>query len=166
MKLFAFAFAVFMLPAFAQNKIPQGAMPHDFITVADGVLKDKRTGLEWQRCSVGQDWNGKVCSGNPTQFTWEETKKVNLNGWRIPTVTELQNLRHCPLGLSNGCNGPMSEWLQKPSGEFPNEKDFWFWYWTESQDTAESNSAWAVYFFSGKVEPLKKSEKLFLRLVR
>ncbi|MBJ6922970.1 DUF1566 domain-containing protein, partial [Vibrio cholerae] len=38
----------------------------------DGTVTHHTTGLIWQRCSLGQSWDGTDCTGEATTFTWEE----------------------------------------------------------------------------------------------
>lgn len=33
----------------------------DFIDNQNGTVTQKTTGLIWQRCSIGQTWNGSTC---------------------------------------------------------------------------------------------------------
>jgi hypothetical protein len=35
-------------------------------------VKDIKTGLIWQRCSVGQMWANNQCYGTPQSYTWSE----------------------------------------------------------------------------------------------
>ena len=55
-------------------------------------IKDKQTGLIWQRCSVGQLWNGTSCNGTPLTYNWANALKVAQslgNGYRLPNIKEL-----------------------------------------------------------------------------
>ena len=55
-------------------------------------VKDTETGLIWQRCSIGQTWDGNTCSGEATALGWKEAmQKAQAlgNGYRLPTVNEL-----------------------------------------------------------------------------
>lgn len=85
-----------------------------FSVVALGVVKDSRTGLEWMRCSLGQDWIEKTneCKGGVNSYNWQGAldiaEKLNVVGgyagrtnWRAPTVRELQSLRYCSNGYQS-----------------------------------------------------------------
>ena len=48
-------------------------------------ILDKQTKLIWQRCSIGQIWDGQSCIGTPTQLTWD---KALLKAKVIITVGE------------------------------------------------------------------------------
>ena len=61
-------------------------------------VKDKETGLIWQRCSLGQTWSGTSCTGKTTEYKryeWkpalQEAEKMG-SGWRTPNVKELRSL--------------------------------------------------------------------------
>lgn len=53
---------------------------------------DTRTKLTWQRCSLGQMFEDGGCTGEVTGFTWNETKALGADGWRLPTRRELVSL--------------------------------------------------------------------------
>lgn len=75
-----------------------------------GQWKDPETGLVWMRCSLGQEWDGTGCKGNPLTLSWFDAKdyiqtyvneKQRFGGysnWRMPTVTELAGIRSCTEG--------------------------------------------------------------------
>ncbi len=56
------------------------------------VAEDLQTLLIWQRCQVGQTWNGTDCAGNAQNFTFKEANTLGGNGWRVPSVEELETL--------------------------------------------------------------------------
>ncbi|MEQ1636807.1 MAG: DUF1566 domain-containing protein [Methylococcales bacterium] len=81
------------LPAMAVLTTPDS----DFIDNHDGTVTHKLTGLMWQRCAVGQIWDGATCTGSAEQHLWAATVKPPSNfagkdDWRLPTVAELQTL--------------------------------------------------------------------------
>lgn len=62
------------------------------------IIRDLGTGLEWQRCSLGQTWNAaqQSCDGDNNGYTWENaTLQTAPGGFRLPTLTELQTLIEC-----------------------------------------------------------------------
>lgn len=44
----------------------------DFSDNGDGTVTHHATGLIWQRCSLGQSWDGTDCTGTATTFTWQQ----------------------------------------------------------------------------------------------
>ncbi len=144
-----------------------------FSVLAAGVVKDTRTGLEWMRCSFGQEWNdsSKTCTGEMKKFNWQgaldaAAKQNSMGGvagrtgWRVPSVRELQSIRYCSKGakaekvdlLDNqsavpvACaNGSSSPTID--GAIFPATPDTW--YWTSTPHSAYSAGAWYVHFFNG-----------------
>ncbi len=76
------------------------------------TVLDSTTKLVWQRCSIGQKWNGQTCTGNPTKFNHDQAmqaaeafnKSSDSNGqrWEVPTIRQLISLKFC----SNGYRVP------------------------------------------------------------
>lgn len=64
------------------------------------VIGDLMTGLSWQRCALGQTWNGSTCAGKANRYSWFEAKAAadQIPGWRLPTPEELQTLVFCSSG--------------------------------------------------------------------
>lgn len=65
--------------------------------LGDGTIRDRRTGLYWQKCAVGQT-NDSSCTGIPTGATWSASliacNNLTLAGrsWRMPNITEALSL--------------------------------------------------------------------------
>ena len=125
---------------------------------------DKRTGLVWARCSLGQSWNGSTCTGTASTHTHEEAlaqaQAANVggaSGWRLPTVKELASL------ADKGCRNPAID-----STAFPNTPSSR--YWASSPDVGDSDYAWYVSFNYGYVYyggfNLRNSNDYAIRLVR
>jgi len=58
-----------------------------------GEAFDKKTGLTWQRCSVGSNWvKGKGCAGEPKRFNWYDAQNQASLDWRVPGIDELRTL--------------------------------------------------------------------------
>lgn len=58
-------------------------------------ILDRSTNLIWQRCSIGQIWNGTTCAGQPIGKNWVEALsavKLLGNGYRLPNIKELNTL--------------------------------------------------------------------------
>jgi hypothetical protein len=79
-----------------------------FMDNGDGTLTDIEPDLTWMRCSLGQVWNGKTCTGTPATYTWksaqEAANKLNHVGgfanhvdWRVPQIRELATIASVPI---------------------------------------------------------------------
>jgi hypothetical protein len=79
----------------------------------DGTVTDKGTGSIWMRCTLGQEWDGKTCTGEAKLYTWAELETLadefNLDGyagnddWRLPNLPELATIteRTCKNSRTN-----------------------------------------------------------------
>ena len=151
----------------------------------DGTITDRKTGLTWMRCSMGQKWNGRSCGGKAKDYTWSEAnlagQGVDFAGhqdWRLPTVRELFTLVVCSSGkigeytsdlkdghaaLKSGCSGNYTR-PTLDTQAFPNTEDTWFW--SSSAVAGSSINAWFVSFGSGYAGWYGKDYGNQLRLVR
>ncbi|ENM5742683.1 DUF1566 domain-containing protein [Vibrio metoecus] len=132
----------------------------DFSDNGDGTVTHHTTGLIWQRCSLGQSWDGTDCTGTATTFTWEQALAAaaqhSLGGfsdWRLPNKNELASI------VEYRCYGPAIN-----SQPFPNTPSSW--YWSSSPDADDSSYAWVVGFFHGDVYDYDKDNYSYVRLVR
>jgi hypothetical protein len=120
-------------------------------------VKDKQTGLIWQRCSLGQTWNGTICTGNIAGYTWAnalQTAKNMGNGWRVPNIKELKSL------IEPACYHPSINDVI-----FSNAQSAY--HWSSSSVAGTGNFAWAVYFEDGNISYNPKDYSLStVRLVR
>lgn len=122
-------------------------------------VKDKQTGIIWQRCSLGQTWNGTGCAGNAATYNWAnalQTAKNMGNGWRVPNVKELDSL------IEQACYNPSIN-----DAFFPDTVSSY--YWSSSPVTFSSSDAWAVSFSGGNDSHgtgYKYHLKGYVRLVR
>lgn len=75
----------------------------------DHTVTDTRTQLVWDRCSLGQEWNGSTCAGSAATLTWQAALNAvaaaNADGhlgysdWRLPNNKELPS--QCDLARAN-----------------------------------------------------------------
>lgn len=71
-------------------------------TPAGSEVRDKVTGLVWQRCVVGMVWSGATCTGTASGMTWQNaldaartataSTTLDATAWRVPNLTELDSL--------------------------------------------------------------------------
>lgn len=153
-----------------------------------GIYKDKKTGLQWMRCSLGQKWNGKNCTGEAAEYEWKEAfqaiKALNKTGyagysdWRLPNIAELHTLIYCSTGFKRTYKIPTSDGKKTLQGEckdghkvptidtmaFPNTEAFW--YWSSSPYANLSYNAWIVNFGNGNAGYNYKDNTNHVRAVR
>lgn len=132
----------------------------DFTDNGDGTVTHHKTGLIWQRCSLGQSWDGTDCIGNATAFTWADALAAGaqntlagFSDWRLPNKNELASI------VEYRCHGPAIN-----NQQFPNTP--LEWYWSSSPDAYCSICAWYVRFDDGGVNGVDKYSNYRVRLVR
>ena len=128
-------------------------------------VKDKKTGLIWQRCSLGQTWSGTSCISDPVTYYWIntpfplqidnilQTVKNMGNGWRVPNIKELDSL------IEQACYSPsINEVI------FPNTPSGG--YWSSSPAADDGQYVWVVGFTYGSNHSGAKAGRAYVRLVR
>ena len=135
------------------------------------MVRDTVTGLEWQRCSLGQTWDGRTCVGEAETFTWEEARLAaeRVLDWRLPTIDELKTLTYCSSGQpARFSNGEMCEGNYRVptivQEAFPNTPRSFFW--SGSPYAYRSSFAWYVGFGYGDAGNFNRSSNFRVRLVR
>lgn len=129
---------------FAQscNNTVTATTPDNRFTIVAGEVKDSKTGLIWQRCSLGQ--SGTDCSqGDAQKYTWSEALQAakteqQTTGvvWRLPNIKELRSI------VEQQCDSPAINLTV-----FPDTSSSY--YWSASPHAGYSYSAWHVYFGDG-----------------
>ena len=119
-----------------------------------GQVKDTQTGLVWQRCVLGQAWDGAACTGNLTPQDWPSATKAAAAAkpWRLPTQAELQEL------IEKSCSKPAlnNNWFGSgPMG----------WFWTAT-DMGSPDGSVVINTENGLVANLIKKLPLYVRWVR
>lgn len=113
---------------------------------------DSRTGLIWQRCSVGQIWSGKTCTGVTKEVTFHEAQTLAANGWRVPIRNELASL------MGEGVNLGTLNATAFPGPEFT--------FWTSTLRAEDARVAWYVNFYLGLASTMTLDTRFNVRLVR
>ncbi|MSQ66362.1 MAG: DUF1566 domain-containing protein [Limnohabitans sp.] len=115
-------------------------------------VKDKETGLIWQRCVYGLKWGITACSGTAIAQDWKTaTKTAGDAKWRLPTQAELEGLseKSCSELAMN------KTWFGSgPSG----------WTWTAT-DMGSPDGAVVVHSGSSLIANLIKKLPLYVRWV-
>lgn len=147
------------------NSTAQIAKPEPSLE-SQGLWQDPKTKLIWTRCSLGQEWTGRECTGNAVQLTWKDAKAAaktvtiaGKNDWRLPTLYELKSLK-----LRDASN-PETEkypWFYKPDGA-----DGYGWYWSATPYSYFGGTySWAVDLDIGKADYIDKERNVRIFLVR
>jgi hypothetical protein len=131
-----------------------------------GLWQDPKTKLIWSRCSFGQIWTGRECTGTPEELSWKSAKEAaksaqidNKKDWRLPTLYELKSLKLRTAGNPETNSYP---WFYKPDGA-----DGYGWYWSSTPYSYFGGTyAWAVDLDMGKGDYIDKEHNLRLFLVR
>lgn len=126
----------------------------------DGTVTDNKTGLMWQKCSLGQTYNAGACDSAATTMTWQQALTAandntlyGYNDWVLPNVTQLNSL------VDDACYSPnINETL------FPSTVTGA--YWSSSPYANTNNYAWRVFFNSGLFSGSHKYMTYAVRLVR
>ena len=134
------------------------------------IIFDTRSALEWQRCSLGQQWTGQACVGEATVSNWQDARRAadEISGWRLPTKEELMTLVYCPSGrpahfknTHQRCDGE----YQPPTifaAAFPNTRSTRYW----SSSRPNGLQAGSVDFFDGRALDILQFGEFPVRLVR
>ncbi|MFH7326056.1 DUF1566 domain-containing protein [Desulfurivibrio sp. C05AmB] len=136
----------------------------DFTQHGDGTVTHHITGLMWMRCSLGQSWDGDVCSGNAELLAWPHisfaVERFNAEGgfaghedWRMPTRDELVSI------VEHRCASPSINGII-----FPNTPRTRFL--TASAEENDKSKPWYVYFDNGYVGKGYVGARGAIRLVR
>ncbi len=171
------------LRAITDNYRSDANRPKDFIPQDDGTVVDKRTGLQWMRCALGQEWTGKKCIGTAKEYTYQQAQKIKesfagYDDWRLPTRFELETLIYCSSGKDKGRTNAFKDMLphylkacgvksQSPAlvQESFSNSAVWF-FWSASPSLNNENRAWSVEFEGGSDYNTNKDEPNNVRLVR
>ncbi len=149
---------------FAQTchtKIPHYTPTSQFKILADeAFVLDKKTGLIWQRCALGQYWVNGRCKGGAKEYTFTEAGKVaksandaGFNDWRVPTITELASI------VDLACYNPAIN-----IAIFPDTNSTW--YWSSSPYVDNPSNAWVINFKYGNDSHDERKNGYPVRLVR
>ncbi len=133
----------------------------DFSDNGDGTVTHHKTGLIWQRCSLGQTWDGSYCIDNATTYNWPASApqaKDNLfagySDWRLPNKNELASI------IEYRCHHPAIN-----SQIFPNTSPSGYWSSSHSSNYG-NHTSWSVDFNSGSVYLDVRFHYYHVRLVR
>jgi hypothetical protein len=142
------------------SSVEASAPLSEFADSDDGTLRHRRTGLIWQRCALGQTWDGSDCLGSPTTMDWSSALIAATNhvqagedDWRLPNRNELASI------LENRCFNPALD-----AEAFPSASAIGFW--SSTPVSGGDEIVWVVDLVEGAV--LARSTEMLqgVRLVR
>ena len=123
------------------------------------VFTDSRSGLTWQKCSLGQSSNS-TCSVTATTLTWSNAISYcdNLalrDGkiWRVPQINELKTLVD-----STKTSEPTLNSANFPSNPIGN-------YWSSTSHPNGATTAFFVNFSNGSVGNATKGNFYYVRCI-
>ncbi len=135
------------------------------IAVNNALATDTHTGLMWQRCALGQQWQADKsrCNLNLAQqrlFTWPEALAApaasQLGGysdWRLPNKNELASI------VERACTGPAINETVFPSTTSAE-------FWSSTPGRREGGYAWRINFKTGDILNIQIEQTYSVRLVR
>lgn len=121
---------------------------------------DRRTGLVWQRCSLGAVWTGEACSGDVDRLGLDAAESAAASaggGWRVPSGPELQSL------VDPSCGTPVVDPTVFPDIR-PTEEGL-AKYWS-SEPTGMLGLYWNFDFLTGQADGNSRGIGLAVRFVR
>ncbi|HDZ9221483.1 TPA: DUF1566 domain-containing protein [Vibrio cholerae] len=133
----------------------------DFLDNGDGTITHKSSGLMWQRCAVGEIWDGSICTNGIRAgvFSWKDALGVakqnefaGYTDWRLPNISELLSI------VERRCWNPAVN-----NNLFPNSIAYYF-----TSSSVEQSNALGVDFYKGTMSQSDKSAAtgIYVRLVR
>lgn len=139
--------------------------PDSRFEIHGDTLRDSYTGLQWQRCPLGQEWNGEksLCQLKMHQqrlFSWGEalmaatqSEIAGHNDWRLPNKNELDSI------VDRACTGPAINESVFPDTTFSG-------FWSSTPARHSEGYAWQIDFATGTLIALPAETQLSVRLVR
>ncbi len=154
-----------------------------------GMWRDPKTNLVWMRCSLGQTWDGKTCTGKAKRYELQQAldaatafnKEGGFGGytdWVVPHMEDLSTIRYCSTGfekagqiptkaggtktIEDNCKG---EGYQRPTINkdiFPNTEASGYL----SSSPVANGYTWFVVFYFGGTSYDSRFNSHFVRLVR
>lgn len=134
----------------------------------EGVVLDRTTGLMWQQCELGLNYDAenKTCTGDIQTLSWQQAlleandnTHAGYTDWHMPNLKELASI------ISHHCVNPaLDTEVFLFSTELLNaeEKN----YWSSTTATSLATHAWTFQVSDGKNRRLRKTAGGRLRLVR
>jgi len=141
---------------------------NSFVDNHDGTITDTETGLMWQKCSIGQNYNsseGSCNNGIAQQYLWKQAlgscEGLTFAGhddWRLPNRNELLSI------VDYSKSGPAidTRFFVVTGGSHGNSDCCQ--YWSSTTFAGSASVAWGVEFYTGGDDGNLKT--LFTKYVR
>ncbi|MDH5218089.1 MAG: DUF1566 domain-containing protein [Gammaproteobacteria bacterium] len=156
-----------------------GYVTNQFVDNLDGSVTDSVTGLIWQRCNLGANWNqeAQACVGYPQYADWKSTlQSVVLyneeqfaqglaSDWRLPNIKELASILniHCvypSINIEAFPGETSAYWSSTPAYSGTVETSI-------GETLVQEYAAWSINFYVNAKETRQGiSQHLAARLVR
>ena len=140
--------------------IPVTAEDARFVVRESGEIQHIESNLIFMRCSLGQQWDGSSCVGEPTAYNWQQALSISIQtnfnssaNWRLPNIKELNVI------TERACVRPSINDAMFPNTS-PDD------YWTSTPAMLNDQAAWSVAFTNASNTQRLKTGSLFVRLVR
>ncbi len=157
-RLLPLLFLIFSMSLWSQDEIPTSDVETTISSFLFQTVKDSKTGLIWQKCSLGQDKD--ICSGDAGIFTWltaiAHCKKLNdqsattgISNWRLPNINELKKI------VDRSKQNPSADIIKFPNISMVRG------YWTSTTHLEDSQFAWIVAFLDGSFGRSVKSSNTY-----
>ncbi|MFN3712482.1 MAG: DUF1566 domain-containing protein [Alcanivoracaceae bacterium] len=166
------------MPALNQTLVAKWTVPLPidgrYLIIENGsIVRDVVTGLEWQRCSVGQTWNAQTstCQGVASQHGGDLANALAAaGGFVLPTIEQLRTLVYCSATQQYDSNGNDDECGSGSASPAINQQVFPAtpsdFFWSASPHPYYTGYAWTVDFGAGYVSPAHPGHLYWVRLVR
>ncbi len=127
------------------------------LVIKGDTVYDQKTDLTWQRCSQGLRWNPATnyCVGLKKTMTFDEANRGWSNGWRMPTIKELETLIE-----NKGTDGLIIDSKAFPDTGDNGETIYW------SSTGYGTDEGYGVHFGGGKADKTTRVAPFAVRLVR
>lgn len=134
----------------------------------DGTVTDHQLHLVWQRCNVGQVWLQGACHGNAARFNWRAALQLETDGWRLPSIEELNSLVVCQdRQQGQKSTQKCTEHHDGPTIDrrhFPETPEYM--HWSATGYKGNYTLAWGLHFDDGHVYAGGIDYRFYVRLVR
>ncbi|MGJ4925930.1 DUF1566 domain-containing protein [Bradyrhizobium sp. HKCCYLS2038] len=126
--------------------------------VSGGVVEDIKTGLIWQRCTFGTQWDDKEgCVGEVATVTLDQALAAEADGWRVPSGPQLETI------VDIDCGSPVVD--RAVFDDISPDEEGHAKYWTTTP-MGMLDLYWNFDFTDGQADANSRGIQLAVRFVR